>query len=189
VLARQAAVSREDADWFEMVATETAARLVIEGEPGVAIESAALGALHPAIARRVILQALRRVALDRFVGFDHVEAVLALAKAGSGAADLPGQRVGCRQGWLRFEPQAPDPARAGRRRGRPAVDGEPGTVAPEPLMASPVSKEAGDSSPPGPEPRPGPAQLEVRRETAAANGPKCAGNVSLEGHAPKGGRG
>jgi tRNA(Ile)-lysidine synthase len=182
VLARQASVSREDADWFEMVATETAARLVIEEGPAVAIERAALGALHPAIGRRVVLQALRRVAPDRFVGFDHVEAVLALAKAGSGAADLPGQRVRCRRGWLRFEAQAPDPARAGRRRGRPAVEGEADAVAPEPLMAVPVSKSAGDSSPFGREP-------EGTREAAAADGPKCAGSVSLEGHAPKGGRG
>jgi tRNA(Ile)-lysidine synthase len=196
VLARQASVSREDADWFEMVATEMAARLVIEEGPAVAIERAALGALHPAIARRVVLQVLRRVASSvpgrrspgggAFVGFEHVEAVLALAKAGSGAVDLPGQRVGCRQGWIRFESQAPDPARGGRRRGRPASVGEAGAVAPEPLMASPVSKEAGDSLLLGLE---RPHERRGTRETGAEGGPKRAGSVSLEGHAPKGGRG
>jgi tRNA(Ile)-lysidine synthetase-like protein len=207
VLARQAAVSREDAEWFEMVATETAARLVIEEEAGLAIERAALGALHPAIARRVVLQVLRRVAasgsgrripgggpgrrsvgVGGFVGFEHVEGVLALARADSGASDFPGQRVSCRQGWLRFEPQAPDPARAGRRRGRPAADRAAGVVAPEPLMAASVSNEAGDVPPPGHESALGPDGLWAP-ETAAAPGPKCAGSVSLEGHAPKGGRG
>jgi tRNA(Ile)-lysidine synthase len=177
VLARQAAVSRDDADWFEMVATETAARLVIEDGGAVAVERTALGALHPAIARRVVLTALRRVAatgLGRrsrgggaFVGFEHVEAVLALARAGSGALDLPGQRVRCRRGWVRFEGQAPDPAREGRRRGRPAGSRATAVVAPEPIKVPAVSKPSEDSN----------------------GGPKCAEGVSLEGHAPKGGRG
>ncbi len=62
VLARQAALSRDDADWFELVATETASRLVIEDGDGVRLEPGALGALHPAIGRRVVLAVLRRVA-------------------------------------------------------------------------------------------------------------------------------
>jgi tRNA(Ile)-lysidine synthase len=160
VLARQAALSRDDAEWFDLVATETADRLVIEDGTTVVLEQGALGALHPAIARRVVLEALRRAASGRFVGFDHVEAVLALGQAGSGAIDVPGQRVECRRGRLRFEPRTPDPGREGRRRGRPVPDAEPTA---EPIGESAVSKSAGD--------RPG------------------AGSVSLEGHAPKGGRG
>ena len=189
VLARQAALSRDDAEWFEMVATETAARLVIEEGTVVTLEHAALGALHPAIGRRVVLAVLRRVAAagpgrrsargGAFVGFDHVDAVLALAVAGAGAVDLPGQRVECRQGWLRFEPREPDPARQGRRRGRPVV-AEPDIE--EPIGESTVSKSTGDRSVAR---RRAPVEMEPR----ATGGPKCAGSVSLEGHAPKGGRG
>jgi tRNA(Ile)-lysidine synthase len=141
VLARQAALSRDDAEWFELVATETAARLVIEDGTVLTLELGALGALHPAIGRRVVLDALRRTASGRFVGFDHVEAALALGQAGSGAIDAPGQRIECRQGRLRFAPQTPDPGREGRRRGRPVPDEEPGA---EPIVESAVSKSAGD---------------------------------------------
>jgi len=168
VLARQAALSRDDAEWFELVATETARRLVLEDEGAVTMGLAELGALHPAIGRRVVLDALRRASDGRFVGFDHVEAVLALGQAGSGVIDLPGQRVECRQGRMRFTPRQPDPAREGRRRGRPVVARDES----EPIGGPAVSKSAGES-------------LEPR----ATGGPKCAGSVSLEGHAPKGGRG
>jgi tRNA(Ile)-lysidine synthase len=192
VLARQAALSRDDADWFDLVATETAARLVLEDGTAVTLELDALRALHPAIGRRVVLAALRRAAGGRFVGFDHVEAVMALAVAGSGAADLPGQRVGCRQGWLRFEPQPADPAREGRRRGRPP---ESGRGEREPIGASVVSKPPGDRPGAGQRQDVGsaidPSDIEsrVELEPQANGGPKRAGSVSLEGHAPKGGRG
>lgn len=182
VLARQAALSRADADWFELVATETAARVVIEEEGAVVIEQAALGALHPAIGRRVVLAALRRAAAAKFVGFEHVEAVLALSReTGPGAVDLPGQRVSCRQGRLRFEAQAPDPGRGGRRRGRaPAHPHQ----APDAVGTLVVSKSAGlVSKPEGEVPR------ADRPSPRALGGPKCAEGVSLEGHAPKGGRG
>ena len=149
VLARQAALSRDDADWFDLVAAETTARLVIEEGTAVTVEQGALGALHPAIGRRVVLAVLRRVAAVRpgrrsargaFIGFDHVDAVLALAVAGSGGLDLPGQRVESRNGRLRFEPRQPDPARHGRRRGRPSAE----QVVVEPIGVSTVSKSPGD---------------------------------------------
>ena len=195
VLARQAALSRDDAEWFDLVATETADRLVIEDGTIVTLEQGALGALHPAIARRVVLGALRRTAdVGRrspgggaFVGFDHVEAVLALAQSGSGAIDVPGQRVECRQGRLRFEPRTPDPGREGRRRGRPVPASEPTA---EPIGGSAVSNSTGDC--PGADQRQdgGPeVERRVEVEPRAQGGPKCAGSVSLEGHAPKGGRG
>jgi tRNA(Ile)-lysidine synthase len=198
VLARQAVVSREDAEWFELIATETAARLVSAEETAVTVERAALGALHPAIARRVILATLRRVAAmgregrhaGAFVGFDHVEAVLALGQAGSGAIDLPGQRVEIVKDQLRFAQRLPDPGREGRRRGRPAPAGDAAGDAAEAIEASAVSKSSGDR--PGAVSRPevgprGEASAEAERRAAA--GPKRAGSVSLEGHAPKGGRG
>jgi tRNA(Ile)-lysidine synthase len=163
VLARQAALSRDDADWFEIAATETASRLVLEEEGALTVEQAALGALHPALARRVVLAVLRRGSGGRFVGFEHVEAVLAIGP-GPGGIDVPGQRVNVRRGRLRFEPQAPDPGRGGRRRGRPPA-AESASGEPETFPA--VSNTSAD----------------------APGGPKCAESVSLEGHAPKGGRG
>ena len=186
VLARQAALSRDDAEWFDLAATETASRLVLQDGTGSTLEQAALGALHPAIARRVVLGALRRGAGGRFVGFEQVEAVLALGRGGAGAIDAPGQRIECRQGRLRFEPQTPDPGRDGRRRGRPPAP----TVTAEPIATSVVSKSPGDR--PGAERRHGAgpeAELRVEIAPRAIDGPTCAGSVSLEGHAPKGGRG
>jgi tRNA(Ile)-lysidine synthase len=192
VLARQAAVSRDDAEWFELVATETAVRLVSAEETSLTVASAALAALHPAIARRVVLATLRRTAGmgngsgGAFVGFDHVEAVLALGRCRSGAVDLPGQRVEIVKGQLRFVPRAPDPSRQGQRRGRPAAAGGPA----EPIGTSAVSKSSGDRPGAGRRPQVGPrGAASAEAERRAEGGPKRAGSVSLEGHAPKGGRG
>ena len=189
VLARQAALSRDDAEWFEIVAAETAAGLVIEDGAGVQIERAALGALHPALARRVVLAALRRAAGGRFVGFAHVDAALGVSQApGAGAVDLPGQRVACRRGWLRFTPVPADPDRAGRRRGRPSPTASNAAAAPGEGAA--VSNPAGEA-PARPRAAGGAPRLNELGQLAArvSGGPKRAGSVSLEGHAPKGGRG
>jgi tRNA(Ile)-lysidine synthase len=177
VLARQADLSRDDADWFAMVATETAGRLVLEDGDALAIEAAALGTLHPAIARRVVLDALRRSSGRRFVGAEHVEVVLRLAAQDAGAADLPGQRVTSARGRLRFEARAADPGRAGRRRGRPGAGRpDPAGVESEPIGGGAVSNPTGSPFP-----------AEGREHVVG--GPQCAESVSLEGHAPKGGRG
>jgi tRNA(Ile)-lysidine synthase len=139
VLARQAVIAREDADWMENAATETSRSLVLEIDGRTVVELSALMALPSALRRRVVRMALQRHAGGRFVGFDHVEAVLALGQgpdprlsrktalaraAGfsdrrSKVIDLPGQRVKRSMGRLVFEPAPPDPARAGNRRGRP----------------------------------------------------------------------
>ena len=124
VLARQAVIAREDADWLEQAATESARSLVLEEETGVSVDAVGLRELHPALARRVVHAVLKRVAGRRFIGFDHVDAVLRLAggaetPGGPETIDLPGLRVKQNGGRLRFEPRPPDPGRAGRRRGRP----------------------------------------------------------------------
>jgi tRNA(Ile)-lysidine synthase len=129
VLARQAVIARDDADWLEQAATESARSLVLEEETGVSIDAAGLRELHPALARRVIQAVLTRTAGRRFIGFDHIDAVSRLAaeldrgpfggKNGKETIDLPGLRVKQIGGRLRFEPRPPDPGRAGRRRGRP----------------------------------------------------------------------
>jgi tRNA(Ile)-lysidine synthase len=59
----------------------------------VQIDAAGLAALHPALASRLARIALSILAPDRFVGFDHVEALLALAAASSGSVSLPGQQA------------------------------------------------------------------------------------------------
>jgi tRNA(Ile)-lysidine synthase len=137
VLARQAVIAREDADWLEQAATESARSLVLEEETGISVDAAGLRQLHPALARRVVQAVLVRVAnahdegrkghrqRRRFIGFDHVDAVLRLAGGAETPVvagemiDLPGLRVKQNGGRLRFEPRPPDPGRAGRRRGRP----------------------------------------------------------------------
>jgi tRNA(Ile)-lysidine synthase len=118
VLARQAAIARDDADWLEQAATESARSLVLEGETGVSVDAEGLRKLHPALARRVIHGLLTRTAGRRFIGFDHVDAVSRITGDGE-TIDLPGLRVKQIGGRLRFEPRPPDPGRAGRRRGRP----------------------------------------------------------------------
>jgi tRNA(Ile)-lysidine synthase len=129
VLARQAVIARDDADWLGQAATESARSLVLEEETGISVDAAGLRQLHPALARRVVHEVLGRAAPDRFggrrfVGFDHVDAVLRLSGADSAGRgetiDLPGLRVKHSGGRLRFEPRPPDPGRAGRRRGRPS---------------------------------------------------------------------
>ena len=59
----------------------------------VEIDADGLASLSQAVASRVARLALSILAPDRFVGFDHVEAVLALASAGGGRASLPGQQA------------------------------------------------------------------------------------------------
>jgi tRNA(Ile)-lysidine synthase len=141
VLARLAVIAREDADWMESVATETSRSLVLEGVGRAVVELSALFALPPALRRRVVRMALQRHAGGRFVGFDHVDAVLALGRDPDGVAkviDLPGQRVKRHMGRLVFEPAEPDPARAGRRRGRPRqglVKRDPVEAARSPIRA------------------------------------------------------
>lgn len=82
VLARQAALMREESDYLDAVAASAAAGL---GDPPSA---AALAALPAALARRVV-----RVWLgDPPVTSEHVENVLGVASGGRRAAELPGGR-------------------------------------------------------------------------------------------------
>ncbi len=160
VLARHAAISREDAEWFERETTEIARRLVLLNEELTAVEIAPLLAVPAALRRRVVLEALRSRAGGRFVGFAQVDAVLALAESRTTGRperlDLPGQRVERRRGRLIFRAAEPDPGRAGRRRGRP------------------VSKRTQG----------------LREATPAQPGRKNpVEGANLKGHAPKGGRG
>jgi tRNA(Ile)-lysidine synthase len=96
VLAREAAVLRDETTLLESLANEAAARIEKPlPERGISLDAAALRALPLAVARRVVRQALSRIEGARFQGFAHVERVLALAQpvGDQAAADLPGVRV------------------------------------------------------------------------------------------------
>ncbi len=128
VLARGAAIARDDADWIENAANAVAEEIVQYPEAGVHaeedfpeedlpverfdVDAARLAAEPPAVARRVARQVLERAG-ERRVGFDHVERLRRLVETGGtapAAADFPGCRVERRGATLRVT----------RRRGRQA---------------------------------------------------------------------
>jgi tRNA(Ile)-lysidine synthase len=101
VLAREATIARQDEDRLQQEAIDLLDLIVLRNEAGISGEAAveldarALSALHPALAVRVARIAMETVAPGRFVGFDHVERLLALARdpRGEGALSLPGQHA------------------------------------------------------------------------------------------------
>ena len=101
VLAREAAIARQDEDRLQQEAIDLLDLIVLRNETGIAgkaaveLDARALCALHPALAVRVGRIAMEMVAPGRFVGFDHVERLLALARdpRGEGALSLPGQHA------------------------------------------------------------------------------------------------
>ena len=101
MLAREATIARQDEDRLQQEAIDLLDLIVLRNETGISGEAAveldarALSALHPALAVRVARIAMETVAPGRFVGFDHVERLLALARdpRGEGALSLPGQHA------------------------------------------------------------------------------------------------
>ena len=101
VLAREATIARHDEDRLQREAIDLLDLIVLRNETGISGEAAveldarALSTLHPALAVRVARIAMETVARGRFVGFDHVERLLALARdpRGEGALSLPGQHA------------------------------------------------------------------------------------------------
>ena len=101
MLAREATIARQDEDRLHQEAIDLLDLIVLRNETGISGEAAveldarALSALHPALAVRVARIAVETVAPGRFVGFDHVERLLALARdpRGEGALSLPGQHA------------------------------------------------------------------------------------------------
>ena len=117
ILAREAELARQDQDRLQNEAIDFAGLIVLRNSSGetvpltrerlepagrgkdfdgvaaVEIDAAALASLHPALASRLARIALSILAPDRFVGLDHVEAILDMAVASSGAVSLPGQQA------------------------------------------------------------------------------------------------
>ena len=94
VLAREARVAREDADWLDEAANQVVARVVKVHEDVVTLDVAELRALPSALAWRVVRRSLSDVSRGRFINLGHVEAVMELASAGDlRSVSLPGQRA------------------------------------------------------------------------------------------------
>src|SRR4029453_5307847 len=102
-LAREAAIAREDEDRLQQEAIDLADSIVLANKTAdrgggivtVDVNARTLAGLHPALGRRVTRLALSILAPDRFVGYDHIDRVLELAKSPhrSGALSLPGQHL------------------------------------------------------------------------------------------------
>ncbi len=108
-LARQADIAQADEAWLSRRANEAGADLVSQNRGVIEMDAAGLAALPPALARRVVREALERVAPGRAaIGFDPIERVRRVAAGGTRQADLPGCRVERAAGIVRLV------ARAGR---------------------------------------------------------------------------
>ena len=105
VLAREAHVARQDADWLDDAADQVSARVVETRENVVTLDARELPVLPPALAWRVVKRALGTFARDRFISLDHVEAVMGLTVSGNKCSvSLPGQRAEMVSGSVHLEP-------------------------------------------------------------------------------------
>jgi tRNA(Ile)-lysidine synthase len=114
VLAREAALARADGEYLDRAAAAAAGWLVRVRDQRVEVDTAGLLAEPAAVASRVARLALIRAAPGRFIGYDHVAALLRFAAQGptGGRLRLPGAWV-VRQGpRLRLGP--PDEPAGGR---------------------------------------------------------------------------
>jgi tRNA(Ile)-lysidine synthase len=108
-IARAAGLLREDAEWFDELATRRYVELTEESPDGLTIEASALLAEPPPLRRRILLRALRAAAGGREVGLEHVEAAMAALAGAAGGADVPGGRVELKRGKLVLIQQKPAP--------------------------------------------------------------------------------
>jgi tRNA(Ile)-lysidine synthase len=99
-IARAAALVREDGQWLDELGKNRFDALVTSTPDGLEIDAITLAAEPVPLARRVLLEAMRRTANGREVGLDHVEAVWAILGANRGGVDVPGSRVELRRGKL-----------------------------------------------------------------------------------------
>lgn len=115
VLAREAAIAREDEARLEAEAIDLAGSVVLESSDGARVEVRALTSLHPALAARVARVALTRQAGGRFLGFEHIDGFLEFARNGAAgsALSLPGQQAVHRGDWIELGRAV---ERGGRRR-------------------------------------------------------------------------
>ncbi len=91
--ARAAALIREDGQWLDELSRERFGALATVAGQLIELDAAGLAATPAPVRRRVVLEAMRRLAGEREVGLDHVEAVLGVLAGRQGGADVPGSRV------------------------------------------------------------------------------------------------
>lgn len=110
-LGRTALLLRDDEEWLSEITAErfreVASVVRGGGSTSVRFPAAALGAAHPALARRLVREALRIARGDlRRIAAVHIEAVLRLVRAGRGGSslDLPGAVVRLEQQVLTVSP-------------------------------------------------------------------------------------
>lgn len=92
-IARTAALAREDAQWLDELAAGQFDVLVARTRNGLEIDAIALAAMPLPLQRRVLLSAMRRLAGQREVGLEHVEAAQDVLAGRAGAAEVPGSRL------------------------------------------------------------------------------------------------
>ena len=106
-IARAAALIREDGQWLDELSQARWAEVFSEGAEGWQAEASVLAVEPLPVQRRLILQALRRMAGRREIGLEHVESVMALLAGAEGGVDAPGARVELRRGKLVLIQQKP----------------------------------------------------------------------------------
>jgi tRNA(Ile)-lysidine synthase len=127
VLARAAALAREDEDFLQGEAIKLAARVVLS-DVTVRLDAAELSGAPRALSSRVAHAALQRLAGPKPIHFDHVDRLLALAADPAGgegrAISLPGQ-VAVRVGDRIELRAAQQPRRSTKREGGGLADRSP----------------------------------------------------------------
>ena len=99
-IARAAAIIREDGQWLDELSDRRFDVLVARSNTGLEIDVSGLMAEPPPVRRRVVLAALRLVAPNREIGFEHVESALEVGAGEAAGVDVPGARVELRRGKM-----------------------------------------------------------------------------------------
>lgn len=90
VLAREASIAHDDADWLDSAANISAQSIIsLEGE-NLRVDVKGLARLPDAIKNRVVLVAMRRLAGRGFIGYDHVDTFMRIVKNERTKASFPG---------------------------------------------------------------------------------------------------
>ena len=89
-LARLADLARDDQEVLVQQADTAAAKVLRIDEPSILLDAAALTALPPAIARRVVQRGIEKLRAAGSAGFDEIEAVREVAARGASRIQLSG---------------------------------------------------------------------------------------------------
>src|SRR5262249_42993777 len=100
VLARAAALARQDEEFLQEQAIKLADEILLRDE-AIRIDAAGLAVAPRALSSRIVLAALQTFAGSKPITFDHVERVLALQEGH--ALRLPGQTAVRSRGWVLLE--------------------------------------------------------------------------------------